>query len=439
MGDGGNYGGGGGGRGKRDGGGRGGGGDRGGRGGGGKRARYAKYSGGGGSGGGGNASAIPQGARGLLVTCDSGRERRCGDEIAALVEGAFERLETTPAGAAAAAPPSVASIDARLAAEVAALRDPRKERFRYYDTGVRGTFFLAFPSPFREPGAPGPVAVAVDLVERARREGRSGSRFAQRLVPVERTCFGGLEELAAMALDVAKDHFGAEVLEEEEKEEEKEAGKKEGGAEAAAAEGGDKNQPEQPPTTEAEEEGKEGAEADPVEEKKDPPAKPEAGDGDGNADAAAAAAAAAAPTTTTKATTKKPPPAPIVLPKAPRTTARDGTKPLSFAVDVDSRACGRITRAHAIDVVAAPVPCPPHRVDLTKPDATIVVQCVRNAATAAVVPRYRELMRLNLARAAQAGAEEMAAAAGGEEEEAGAAAATAKGEGAAAAAAAEAE
>jgi tRNA(Ser,Leu) C12 N-acetylase TAN1 len=358
-----------------------------------KRARFSKHP------GSGPSSAIPQGARGLLVTCDAGRERRCGDEIAALVEGAFERLGTSePAAAAAtatAAAPEAAggdTVDARLAAEVAALRDPRKDRFRYYDTGVRGVFFLSFPSAFREPGAPGPVAVATDLVERARREGRSGSRFAQRLVPVERTCFGGLDELAAMALEVAKEHFGAVLEEGEEKEEEKTGGDDD---KAAAAAG----------EPEAKEEDKAA-----VQEEEEQEPKPEAPAGDDEQAAPAAEDKAPPPAAAAKSGEA------VVLPQKPRTTAREGTTPLTFAVDVDSRACGRITRAHAIDVVAAPVPCPPHRVDLSKPDATIVVQCVRNAATAAVVPRFRELMRLNLARAAQVGAEEMAAAGGGGEE-----------------------
>jgi hypothetical protein len=398
--------------------------DGGGGGGGRKKARYQKH----GPGPAGGGHAIPQGVRGLLVTCDAGRERRCGDELSALCEAAFERLGSSddPSAAAAAAAPAAGgdTVDARLAAEVAALRDKRKDRFRYYETGVRGTFFLAFPSPFREPGAPGPVAVATDLVERARATGRSGSRFAQRLVPVERTCFAGLVELAAMALEVAKEHFGAVVAlagggageegggktaEEGGKEGGDAEGKGEGegegeaaGAPAAAAkdEAAAKTEPppaaapgnKKPQEEEAEaagggggggggaqkEEEKEPAEAKEEEKKKK---KEEA---DGGADDAAA------------------------IPR-PNTTANPGTTPRTFAVDVDSRACGRVARAAAIELVAAPVPSPPHKVDLTRPQLTIVVQCVRNVATASVVPRFRELLRLNLARAAQVGLEEIEA------------------------------
>jgi hypothetical protein len=385
--------------GKRDGGGgSGGGGGR-------KKARFQRH----GPGPSGGGHAVPQGARGLLVTCDAGRERRCGDEISALCEAAFERLgsseaattTTTAAGPAGGGD----TIDARLAAEVATLRDKRKDRFRFFDTGVRGVFFLAFPSAFREPGAPGPVAVATDLVERARREGRSGSRFAQRLVPVERSCFGGLEELAGMALDVAKEHFGAVLVEgeEEEKKEKEEGGEAKDDAPAAAAADAEKKEEDKAEAKEEKkEEDKKTEEEDKKTEEEDKNAeedkKEDKEDDDKNA-----------------------------LPKKPNTTAQPGTKPLTFAVDVDSRACGRITRAAAIEVTAAPVPCPPHKVDLTNPDVTIVVQCVRNAATAAVVPRFRELLRLNLARAAQLGADEIeareaaegAAAGGAKEEEAG--------------------
>jgi len=390
----------------------GGGGGGGGRRGGGKKGRFQQHPG---SGGGSSGHAIPQGGRGILVTCEAGRERRCGDEIAALVEGSFERLGAANAAAvAAAAPPASAggdTVDARLAAEVAALRDPRKDRFRFYDTGVRGTFFLSFPSPFREPGAPGPVAVATELVEKARREGRSGSRFAQRLVPVERSCFGGLEELGDMALEVAKTHFGAVVAAEGAKEEGGEKAEAEAEAAAAGGGGGDKDA-EAPAAAEADTpvDEEEAGKAEPAVAADKPAAEDEAGKDKEAGAAAAASAPAEAGDDKKKEDGAAPAPAPAPAPKPrPATSAAPGTKPLTFAVDVDIRACGRLSRAQAIDAVAEPVPCPPHKVDLTRPDATIVVQCVRNAATICVVPRYRDLLRLNLARAAQLGADEIEA------------------------------
>lgn len=43
------------------------------------------------------------------------------------------------------AAPAPQSVDALLAAEVAALKDKKKRRFQMHDTGVKGTFFLVFP------------------------------------------------------------------------------------------------------------------------------------------------------------------------------------------------------------------------------------------------------------------------------------------------------
>jgi hypothetical protein len=37
------------------------------------------------------------------------------------------------------------SIDALLAAEVADLKDRKKQRFKWHDTGIKGTVFVEFP------------------------------------------------------------------------------------------------------------------------------------------------------------------------------------------------------------------------------------------------------------------------------------------------------
>jgi len=42
------------------------------------------------------------------------------------------------------------SMDQLIAAEVAELKDKTKKRYKWHDTGVRGTFFVVFPA---EPGA----------------------------------------------------------------------------------------------------------------------------------------------------------------------------------------------------------------------------------------------------------------------------------------------
>ncbi len=71
---------------------------------------------------------------------------------------AFEQLGATGAkkqqpGTEAAAAATVAgskeapkqSIDELLAQEVAVLKNKRKDRFKYHETGLRGSLFIAFP------------------------------------------------------------------------------------------------------------------------------------------------------------------------------------------------------------------------------------------------------------------------------------------------------
>ncbi|KAF3794731.1 THUMP domain-containing protein 1 [Nymphaea thermarum] len=66
-----------------------------------------------------------------------------------------------------------------------------------------------------------------------------------------------------------------------------------------------------------------------------------------------------------------------------------------FAVLYDARANTGIERSKIIDVVAKSVP-KPHKVDLSNPDKTIVVQIVKTVCLIGVVERYKELAKYNL-------------------------------------------
>ncbi|XP_031476925.1 uncharacterized protein LOC116248326 [Nymphaea colorata] len=66
-----------------------------------------------------------------------------------------------------------------------------------------------------------------------------------------------------------------------------------------------------------------------------------------------------------------------------------------FAVLYDARANTGIERSKIIDVVAKSVP-KPHKVDLSNPDKTIVVQIVKTVCLIGVVQRYKELAKYNL-------------------------------------------
>ncbi|KAL6009984.1 hypothetical protein ACLOJK_000415 [Asimina triloba] len=66
-----------------------------------------------------------------------------------------------------------------------------------------------------------------------------------------------------------------------------------------------------------------------------------------------------------------------------------------FAVLFDARANTGIERMKFINVVAKSVP-PPHKVDLSSPDKTIIVQVAKTICMVGVVEKYKELSKFNL-------------------------------------------
>ncbi|KAG2499421.1 hypothetical protein HYH03_002368 [Edaphochlamys debaryana] len=191
---------------------------------------------------GGTGQAVPIGSRGLLVTCDAGREDKAGDEAVALIEEHYDKL-TDPTAASAA--PAAAEADeakdtkdetegsgdgadkaaaaggsdsgsgskdiaALLAAEVAEIKQTkgRGGRFRVHNTGVKGCIYVLFP-PFAEtkPGAPGPAAVARSIAQEAQDKKQVRGRHIVRFLPVTAACFAGLEEIKAAAPKLVESHF----------------------------------------------------------------------------------------------------------------------------------------------------------------------------------------------------------------------------------------
>jgi hypothetical protein len=94
--------------------------------------------------------------------------------------------------------------------------------------------------------------------------------------------------------------------------------------------------------------------------------------------------------------------------------AGEDVAPLTFGVDVERRSCSKFDQKEVIDAFAKAVPAP-HKVNLSKPDRTILVQLVRNVCAVAVAPRFKELCKYNVRVAAEPEEEEGGAAAGGGE------------------------
>lgn len=84
----------------------------------------------------------------------AGEQQPGGDAAAAATEGEGVQVKVEGEGVPVKVegePAKKGNIDDLLAAEVAQLKDKKKDRFKWHDTGVRGSFFLIFP--YNEPGA----------------------------------------------------------------------------------------------------------------------------------------------------------------------------------------------------------------------------------------------------------------------------------------------
>lgn len=79
---------------------------------------------------------------------------------------------------------------------------------------------------------------------------------------------------------------------------------------------------------------------------------------------------------------------------------------------MERRACSSLDHMEVVNAFAKAVP-PPHKVNLSKPDATVLVQLIRNVCAVAVAPRFKALGKYNVRVAAEPEEEEEEEGAGG--------------------------
>ncbi|KAF6261244.1 hypothetical protein COO60DRAFT_1699940 [Scenedesmus sp. NREL 46B-D3] len=161
----------------------------------------------------GSGQAIAVGSVGIYATCDSGKDKRATDELISMLEETFNRLgkdhvgrsdNTAAAADAGAEGGKGGSIADMLAAEVAELKDKRKDRFKRREGGVRGTLFVEFPA---EDDCPSPEEVVLDICRQVQATQSLPSRHLMRLLPVSHTCGINKEEITALAAKVAEKYF----------------------------------------------------------------------------------------------------------------------------------------------------------------------------------------------------------------------------------------
>ncbi len=148
------------------------------------------------------------GSRGVLVSCVMGREQQAGREAVAILADAHEAL-APPADAAGDdaaggdAPP--ADIAAELAAEVAGLKDAKQQPLLWRDVGIPSLVYVEA----RYAGAPSPSALVAHACAAAKASGQNRARLCKRFYPVDATCASTPAAMAALAAELAAEHFPA--------------------------------------------------------------------------------------------------------------------------------------------------------------------------------------------------------------------------------------
>ena len=205
-----------------------------------------KRGGGGGGGGGGkrgrwhtpssSSAAIPYGTRGVVVTCEQGKERAACRDVARALDEVFEAKFPSSAGGAAEAnaddgeaggagdPSSTAQVSApvdpsdALAAELRQLKEEKSEsrRFEYLNLDFKACAFVRMDADSAQTYAPSELVHALLAKARAgearRRAGADPgfvpkSRHVLRLVPADDVCFAGLDEIKKAAKSLIETHF----------------------------------------------------------------------------------------------------------------------------------------------------------------------------------------------------------------------------------------
>ncbi|KAL6751892.1 hypothetical protein V8C86DRAFT_2767947 [Haematococcus lacustris] len=93
----------------------------------------------------------------------------------------------------------------------------------------------------------------------------------------------------------------------------------------------------------------------------------------------------------------------VMAPKmlAPAFPSGEGAQQILYAVEYEHRNAEKLERMDVINAFVNAIATPPHKVNLSAPALTVLVQRVRNACGASVLPKYRELHKFNLRKCAE--------------------------------------
>ncbi|RKP39290.1 hypothetical protein BJ085DRAFT_23764 [Dimargaris cristalligena] len=141
---------------------------------------------------------------GIMITCMRTKEGRCVQEMRTLLTEYVEKL--MPHLSTAAAPPKAESLEDQIARELAELKRPQVNPwFTSLNTGTECVIF------FRTSPRVDPVALVSGLMADLAVSQRKVTRFANRIIPVSRTCVAHMPDITKMARTLLDPIFNASV------------------------------------------------------------------------------------------------------------------------------------------------------------------------------------------------------------------------------------
>ncbi|KAG7390268.1 THUMP domain-containing protein 1 [Phytophthora pseudosyringae] len=169
------------------------------------------------------AAANAKGHGAVLVTCDKIKERQSVSDALNILNEAADRFFPAAEGESkdqeeAADDEGGDSVQKKLQEEIAALQTQAKKRqtgrFTALDTGVKGAILIQFKD-----GSVSPTALLSKMFEEVESSKDFASRFIQRMIPLEKVGYAGVDAIKELAAPMIKAHLEAF------KEEQKAAGK----------------------------------------------------------------------------------------------------------------------------------------------------------------------------------------------------------------------
>lgn len=305
------------------------------------RKQYKRAS----KGGSGGKPELRVGERGVLLTSDAGRERNASMQLSDWLKDVHETLreqsDRSVLGKRSEPEKHHSSTSDGLAAELQSLRQSSRP-FQLAHTGVPACAFLrqmAF-------GSPSPTDVVLSALRHVQTTKETRCKNTVRILPVETTSSSSADAIASACKPLIEHHFPT--------------------SEAHAFFAAEKQQ-------------------------SVPEDAKEYNDSNGDSDNDGGQKQG---TNTCKNTHEGEPLKHSEDTETPGHTASTVRK--TFAIRYNKRGSPKApSHSAAVDAVAKLVP-PPHRVNLTKPELTIIIEVVRNVACIAVVPQYFDLCKFNL-------------------------------------------